>query len=128
MVEELLAADAPLIVRAWAEDLPSWIQVQSPDAVLRDDPRLGSLDLGERAAIALATTLHPSVLLIDERAGSAIARGLGLRVTGTLGVLDEAARRKLVSLPNAIDRLKRTSFRYPKDIVARLLEEDAAHS
>lgn len=41
---------------------------------------------------------------------------------------DEAARRKLVSLPDAIDRLKRTSFRYPKAIVERLLEEDARRS
>jgi predicted nucleic acid-binding protein len=83
------------------------------------------LDLGERAALALATVRRPSVLLMDERAGSAIARGLGLSVIGTLGVLDEAARQKLISLPGAIDRLKRTSFRYPKVIVARLLEEDA---
>ena len=102
--------------------------MQESDGVLRDDPRWESLDLGERAALALATTLQPSVLLIDERAGSAIARDHGLRVTGTLGVLDEAARRKLIALPDAIDRLKRTSFRYPKDVVARLLEEDAGRS
>jgi hypothetical protein len=83
------------------------------------------LDKGESAAIALAIDLRPAAVLIDERAGSAIARELGLPVTGTLGVLDEAARRKLISLPDAIDRLKRTSFRYPRSIVARLLEEDA---
>ena len=95
---------------------------------MRDDPRWQSLDLGERAALALAIERQPSVLLIDERAGSAIARSLGLPVTGTLGVLDEAARQKLISLPDAIDRLKRTSFRYPEAIVSRLLEEDARRS
>jgi predicted nucleic acid-binding protein len=92
---------------------------------LRDGPRRRSLDLGERAAIALATANPPCVLLIDERAGTAVARSPGLSVTGTLGVLDEASRRKLISLPDAIERLKRTSFRYPKLIVNRLLEEDA---
>ena len=126
--DELLAVDAPSVVRAWANDLPNWVEVRTPDAALRDDPRWRSLDLGERAALALATELQPSVLLIDERAGSAIARRLGLPVMGTLGVLDEAARRKLISLPDAIDRLKRTSFRYPNAIVARLLEEDARRS
>ncbi len=126
--QELLSADAPAIVRAWASDPPKWIEVHSPDPTLRDDPRWQSLDLGERAALALAIEHQPSVLLIDERAGSAIARSLGLPVTGTLGVLDEAARQKLISLPDAIDRLKRTSFRYPEAIVARLLEEDARRS
>ena len=123
--EELLAPDAPLVVRSWAKALPDWIEVQTPDAALLDDFRWQSLDRGERAAFALATSNQPSMLLIDERAGSAIARGLGLSITGTLGVLDEAARRKLISLPSAILRLKQTSFRYPKAIVARLLEEDA---
>ena len=126
--DELLSADAPAIVRAWASDHPKWIEVHSPDAALRDDPRWQSLDLGERAALALAIERQPSVLLSDERAGSAIARSLGLPVTGTLGVLDEAARQKLISLPDAIDRLKRTSFRYPEAIVSRLLEEDARRS
>jgi predicted nucleic acid-binding protein len=94
------------------------------DPVLRDDPRWRVLDPGERAALALAAR-QPSILLIDERAGAGIARAQGFPVTGTLGVLDEAARRQLISLPKAIERLKRTSFRYPKAVVERLLEEDA---
>src|SRR6202040_875920 len=43
------------------------------------------LDLGERAAIALAATMHADLLLIDEAAGRAEARRRNLRVTGTLG-------------------------------------------
>ena len=122
---ELLADDAPIVVRAWAKSLPEWVKVQTPLVSLRDDPRWMALDLGERAALVLATSLHPSLLLIDERAGSAIARKLGLSTTGTLGVLDEAARRGLIHLPDAINRLKQTSFRYPKPLVNRLLEEHA---
>lgn len=62
---------------------------------------------------------------MDERVGTKIARAQGFAVTGTLGVLDEAALRQLISLPEVIGRLKRTSFRYPKAVVERLLEEDA---
>ena len=51
---------------------------------------------------------------MDERAGTGIARTQGFQVSGTLGVLDEAAQRQLISLADAIKRLKRTSFRYQK--------------
>jgi predicted nucleic acid-binding protein len=40
--------------------------------------------LGERAAIALAATIHADLLLIDEAAERAEARRRNLRVTGTL--------------------------------------------
>ena len=80
---ELLAADAPSVVRSWANALPNWIEVHTPDTALRDDPRWRSLDLGERAALALATAGQPSVLLIDERAGSEIARSWIVRSGNT---------------------------------------------
>ena len=128
VLDELLNFDAPPIVQAWAKDLPHWIEVHSVNRVLLDDGPWHSLHLGERAALALTVMLQPSFLLIDERAGSAIARRLQLPVKGTLGVLDEAARRKLISLPVAISRLTQTSFRYPKAILARLLAEHAEGS
>jgi predicted nucleic acid-binding protein len=122
---ELLATDAPNVVRSWAGDTPSWVEICPSDPILREDPRWRILDVGERAALALAAARQPAVLLMDERAGTEIARAHGFLVTGTLGVLDEAARRELISLSDAIERLKRTSFRYPKVVVERLLEEDA---
>jgi predicted nucleic acid-binding protein len=45
---ELLAADAHRVVRSWASDIPSWVEVCTSDPVLRDDPRWPGLDLGER--------------------------------------------------------------------------------
>jgi predicted nucleic acid-binding protein len=68
------------------------------------------LDLGERAAIALAGTMHADLLLIDEAAGRAEAKRRSLRVTGTLGVLRAAAERGLVTVPELIVRLKATNF------------------
>jgi predicted nucleic acid-binding protein len=68
------------------------------------------LDLGERAAIALAGTLHADLLLIDDAAGRAEAKRRSLRVTGTLGVLRTAAERGLVNVPELIVRLKATNF------------------
>jgi predicted nucleic acid-binding protein len=56
---EVLATDAPAVVRSWANNLPSWIGVCMADPALRDDPRWQILDLSERAALALAAARRP---------------------------------------------------------------------
>ena len=68
------------------------------------------LDLGERAAIALAETMRADLLLIDEAAGRAEAKRRQLRVIGTLGVLRSGAEEGLVNVPDMLERLKATSF------------------
>lgn len=60
---------------------------------------------------------------MDERTGVGLARKNGLRVTGTLGILDEAARQGLLDLATVIEKLKETTFRYPRSVVAGLLTE-----
>ena len=106
---ELSAAAAPAIVRDWITKPPTWVEARHvpSDAVsmITDD-----LDLGERAAIALAETMRADLLLIDEAAGRAEARRRHLRVTGTLGVLRAGAEQGLVSVPELLERLKATSF------------------
>jgi predicted nucleic acid-binding protein len=106
---ELSAAAAPAVVRDWMSKPPTWVDVRPvpSDAVsmITDD-----LDLGERAAIALAETMHADLLLIDEAAGRAEAKRRHLRVTGTLGVLRAGAEQGLVSVPDLLERLKATSF------------------
>ena len=81
------------------------------------------LDLGERAAIALAETVHADLLLIDEAAGRAEAKRRHLRVTGTLGVLRAGAEQGLVKVPDLLERLKGTSLNaarnHPRYVVAR---------
>jgi len=48
-------------------------------------------------------------------------RTCGLTVVGTIGILDRAASRQLIDLPEAIDRLKRTTFRISLEILEELL-------
>ena len=85
-----------------------------------DDPALSNLDPGECAALALGITRNADLVLIDERRGYAAAGTKGFEVTGTLGILDVAAKRKLIDLRRAIERLKRTNFRYRKEIIESL--------
>jgi len=65
------------------------------------------LDRGEAEAIVLALQVKASRVLLDEREGRRIAKSLGLKVTGVLGILLRAQRAgKLTSLRKAIDELQ----------------------
>jgi predicted nucleic acid-binding protein len=80
---ELRHRVAPAAVRAWAEHLPAWLDVRAAPAGANDDPVLRTLDDGERAALALARALSADLILMDDRAGVAVARQQGFAVTGT---------------------------------------------
>jgi predicted nucleic acid-binding protein len=110
VMEELAHPQAPAGVRGWLRGGPKWLDVRE----IRG-PRptaLAGLDPGEAEAIQLAQEEHADLVLIDERRGVALAKQQGLEVTGTLGVLLQAARRELVDLDTALRRLQATDFRY----------------
>lgn len=114
---ELCHERTPPIVAAWVTRLPSWIEIISAGA-----SSVGvALGRGEAEAIAVAQTIAADVALIDERKASLVARQHGLRVTGTLGVLDLAAEKGLVDLNMAVLRLLKTNFRVSPTVVEELL-------
>lgn len=106
---ELRAASSPRAVSEWLSTPPPWLRVV--EVTPRDiDAVTDELDLGERAAIALAESTQAELLLIDETAGRAEARRRSLRVTGTLGVLRTAADAGLIDVRDVLDQLAETNF------------------
>lgn len=109
VADELRTAGAPQAVSEWIARPPAWVNVASITseqiALITEE-----LDLGERAAIALAVAIHADLLLIDEAAGREEARRRNLRVTGTLGVLRTGAELGAVNVPEVISRLSATTF------------------
>jgi predicted nucleic acid-binding protein len=116
---ELCHPTAPAILRDWSVRVPTWVEVMAVAAL--DDDVLAVLGSGERAAITLAMSVHADLILIDERKGTSAALNRGLEVTGTLGVLELAARRGFVNLADAFSRLKATNFRYRQEIMDEIL-------
>ncbi len=117
VLHELTQRQTPGSVRAWLDNKPEWLEIR--EVSLPFDPALSGLDQGEREAIQLAQDEHADLLLIDERLGVKLAQRQGLAVTGTLGVLLQAARIGLIEIDAALDRLQTTDFRYTR----QLLEE-----
>lgn len=118
--DELRAEDGLPVVRAWARRLPLWVLVQSPIRPLA--PSLPNLHRGESDAIALAEELGAPLLLIDDRIGVKVALERGLTVTGTLGVLVEAAQADLVEIDHVLAKLKETNFRATPGLFERARE------
>lgn len=120
VIDELTDRDTPALVRAWVAQAPDWFEIH-PNPAPGEEETPTILDLGERCAIALAVEMGAELVLMDDREGVAEARRQGLAATGTLGVLDLAARRGLIDLAEAFTRLKTTSFYYRQGLLDALL-------
>jgi len=73
-----------------------------------------SLGKGEREVLALASAGSDSLLLIDDALARYHARQLGLRFTGTLGVLLKAKASTLAEIRPILDQLEGQGFRLDK--------------
>ena len=84
-----------------------FILVRAPASQLEIDRLHAELDLGESEAIALALEVRADLLLVDERAGRAVATREGLTTLGAVGVLVRAKRAGLLpAVRPLIERLE----------------------
>jgi predicted nucleic acid-binding protein len=80
-----------------------------------------ALDPGEASAITLAwQNRESSLLIIAEKRGRRVSSALGLTITGTAGVLTDAAAAGLVPFEEIFQRLAQTQFRLSAAIVEQL--------
>lgn len=104
--------------------LPDWLELRSP----ADQPLVASLsaelDRGEAEAIALAAEIAAGLVLIDEKKGRAVARRLGLRPLGLLGVLTESKARGLIAEVKPLLNLmvRRAGFRITDSLYRQVLQ------
>jgi len=83
-----------------------WIEVEQVIESHLARNLASSLDAGEAEAIALASESASDLLIMDESAGRAAARNLGITMTGTLGILLKEKRAgRLTSMREEMDRL-----------------------
>lgn len=91
------------------------------------DLDLPDLDAGESDCIRIASAHtrakgNEALLIMDERAGRAVAAEHGLRVAGTAAVIGMAKRQGLIaSARKAFETLHRSDFRISADVIRTVL-------
>lgn len=110
VMAELRAGGAPESVRAWANNPPPWLRIHPNTTKPTRLAEMRSIDAGEREALALALELRASLVIADDRAARHAAEEFGFAITGTLGLLERAARMKWVDFEQSIAKLRATGF------------------
>ena len=109
---------APEKLRALISAMPAWISIVPDDIPYLEETAV--LDAGEASAITLAWRHRDtSLLILDEKRGRRVASELGLRITGTAGILADAAVAGLVDFEKTLLRLAQSGFR----LNARVVED-----
>jgi len=102
---------------------PPWLRTRSVSEPLS---RLltSELDPAEGAVLQLATEIDAAAVVIDEWKGRRLALSLGLRVTGSLGLLGRAKMHGLVpSVRPLIERAVAAGIRYHPTVIQAVLAE-----
>ena len=110
------------LIRAAAQK--GWLALQTPTNTALIQNLHQHLHAGEAAAIALATETPHDFLLMDETDGREVARRLGLRTKGVIGILLLAKRkRRLTAIHPWLTKLDKSGFHLAPSLISRALRE-----
>lgn len=119
--QEVLPGKAALGEQAIAQAIAAgWLKVWPEPIKLFEDI---DLDRGETDCINLALSHAGEVLLVmDERAGRAVAKERGLRVAGTAAIIGQAKKLGLISSAReAFEVLHGSNFRISAAVIQQIL-------
>lgn len=103
-----------------------WIKLESLQNPHVRQSLMLELDRGEAAAIALALELGVGQVLMDEADGRAVAKAMGLRPTGVLGILLRAKYEgKITSVSDEMSRLRNEAGFFIAESLFRYVQREA---
>ncbi len=101
----------------------TWIKVEPVKNRMAVETLSLTLDKGEAEAIVLSKEKE-SLLIIDDGAGRKTAELLGVKITGTIGILLLASKDGKLILKKTMDELKSVGFRLSEKEYKRILSVD----
>ena len=103
--------------------LPPWIEIKETKDKNYQTIIEASVDKGEASAIALAIEIEDSLLVIDDLKGRKFAHQLGLRITGTIGIIIDAKLSGIIpSVKPLLTKMKQTNFRLSEKLEQIILK------
>jgi predicted nucleic acid-binding protein len=115
----------PEISKEFNKPLPDWIKIDAA----KDQKYLKfirtQVDIGEASAIALAVEKDDPLLILDDLKARKLAQQLGVKFTGTLGVINKAKELQIIDrIKPIVDQLRGTDFRISENITNDLLKRN----
>lgn len=105
--------------------LNKWIEKKKAEDTMAIQALVTNLGDGEAESIVLGLELNADILLINEKKARKIAKFMGLRVMGTIGLLKLVKRRGItIDLKVAIDTLKKKGFRISGELYQEVVTEE----
>lgn len=114
----------PEISQEFGKILPDWIKIKSPSNTHYQKILEREIDKGEASAIILSLEMPGSVLLIDDLKGRKVANQMGLKYSGSFGLILRAKQEGLIqSVRPIIDRIRKTNFRFSERLLESILKQ-----
>jgi predicted nucleic acid-binding protein len=112
-----------VVAKEYNDHLPDFIHIRDPQNLHAIKILETLLDSGEASVIALALELEDCLLIMDEVKGRQKAKSLGVKVTGTLGILLLAKEKKLLkAIKPVLQQIEKTNFRISRLLINRTLQ------
>ena len=108
----------PEIANEFNLEIPEWIEIIEVRNKTLQSLFQSSLDLGESTALSLAFEIPDPIVILDDLKARKIARNLGLKITGTIGVIVNAKLKGTIpSVKEILDKIIKTDFRINAKII-----------
>lgn len=102
---------------------PKWIEVVEITQPIAHRILVKDLGDGESETIILGLELNADLLIVDDLAARRLSQSLGLKRTGTIGILLEAKRHGLIQeIRPILDEMLRRDFRVSRAVYDNALE------
>ena len=112
------------VAKEFGLPLPKWFDIIEPHDKNYQSIIENSIDRGEASAIALALELPDSLLIIDDLKGRKFATQLGIKITGTIGIIVEAKNAGILkAVSPLLTKIKKTNFRISEDLEKQVLRK-----
>lgn len=114
----------PEVEQEFGSPLPEWIFISEPSAPSFDRVRPYKIDVGEKAAIALALDHAGCTLIADDEKARRLAERFQITLTGTLGFLVKAKKAGLLpAIKPLIDQIMQTDFYMSASLIHQALRD-----